>query len=61
MFLRFVKRHQNSWLCFMFFIVSNSNYCPLDWHFCSAASTSKIERIQEGALKFISNDFTSPL
>ena len=43
------------------FIVSNFNYCPLAWHFCSAASTSKIERIQERALRFISNDFTSPL
>ena len=39
------------------FIVSNFNYCPLAWHFCSAASTNKIER----ALRFISNDFTSPL
>ena len=43
------------------FIVSNFNYCPLAWHFCNAASTSKIERIQERALRFISNDFTSPL
>ena len=43
------------------FIVSNFNYCPLAWNFCSAASTSKIERIQERALRFISNDFTSPL
>ena len=43
------------------FIVSNFNYCPLAWHFCSAASTNKIERIQERALRFINNDFTSPL
>ena len=43
------------------FIVSNFNYCPLAGQFCSAASTSKIERIQERALRFISNDFTLPL
>ena len=43
------------------FIVSNFNYCPLAWHFCSVASTNKIERIQERALRFINDDFTSPL
>ena len=43
------------------FIVSNFNNCPLAWHFCSAASTNEIERIQERALRFIYNDFTLPL
>ena len=43
------------------FIVSNFNYCPLAWHFCSASSTNKIEKIQERALRFINNDFTSSL
>ena len=26
------------------FIVSNFNYCPLAWHFCSSSSTNKLEK-----------------
>ena len=29
------------------FILSNFNFCPLSWHFCSEANTNKIEKIQE--------------
>ena len=29
------------------FIASNFSYCPLAWHFCSASSTNKLEKIQE--------------
>ena len=43
------------------FIVSNFNYCPLAWHFCSMSSTNKMEKVQERALHFINNDFTSSL
>ena len=43
------------------FITSNFNYCPVVWHFCSVASTNKMEKIQERALRFINNDFTSSL
>ena len=43
------------------FMASNFSYCPLAWHFCSASSTNKLERIQESALRFISNDYTSSL
>ena len=28
------------------FVYSNFNYCPLVWHFCSAKSVKKIEKIQ---------------
>ena len=38
------------------FIFSNFNYCPLVWHFCSVASTRKIEKIQERALRLLYND-----
>jgi hypothetical protein len=38
------------------FILSNFNYCPVIWHFCSEAITKKIEKIQERALKFIYNE-----
>ena len=35
------------------FILSNFNYCPVIWHFCSEANTKQMEKIQERALKFI--------
>ncbi len=41
------------------FILSNFNYCPLVWHFCSIENTRKLEKIQERALRFVYNDFTS--
>lgn len=41
------------------FIMSNLNYCPLAWHFCSEQNTKKLEKIQERALRFIYDDFTS--
>ena len=39
------------------FILSHLNFCPMAWHFCSQGSTSKMERIQERALRFIYNDY----
>ena len=45
-------------LLYQCFIMSNFNYCPLVWHFCSRKSIHKIERIQERALRYICNDFT---
>jgi hypothetical protein len=41
------------------FTLSNINFCPLSWHFCSEANTNKIEKIQERALRFIYNDYNS--
>ena len=35
------------------FIFPNFIYCPLVWHFCSAALSQKIVRIQERALRFL--------
>ena len=37
-------------------ILSNFNYCPVIWHFCSEANTKKMETIQERALKFMYNE-----
>ena len=37
------------------FVYSNFNYCPLVWHFCSAKSMHKIEKVQERALTFRHN------
>ena len=41
------------------FIESNFNYCPLIWHFCSQTNTKKLEKIQERALRFIYNNYSS--
>ena len=41
------------------FIYSNFNYCPLIWHFCSAFSIKKIEKIQERALRVLYKDYDS--
>lgn len=40
-------------IIFHSFIISNFNFCPLAWHFCTAANTEKIEKIQKRALKFV--------
>lgn len=41
------------------FVLSNFNYCPLVWHFCSSSDINKIERIQLRSLRFIHNDYSS--
>ena len=41
------------------FVYSNFNYCPLVWHFSSAKSLHKVERIQERALRFQYDDHNS--
>ena len=41
------------------FILSNFNYCPLAWHFCSENNSRKLENIQERTLIFVYNDFES--
>ena len=41
------------------FILSNFNYCPLEWHFSSCESIRKIEKIQKRCLTVILNDYES--
>ena len=41
------------------FILSNFNFCPLAWHFCSETNSKKIEKVQERALRFVYEDFSS--
>lgn len=57
---RFLKK-QGKMVIYNSFIASNFSYCPLAWHFCSSSSTNKLEKVQERALRFINNDFTSSL
>lgn len=41
------------------FIKSNFNFCPIIWHFCSAANTKKLERLNYRALRLVYKDYTS--
>ena len=41
------------------FVLSNFNYCPLMWHFCSSKLFKKIEKIQEQAFRIPHNDSIS--
>ena len=44
---------------FRCFILSHFSYCNLVWHFCGATNTSKLERLQFRALKFVFQDWDS--
>lgn len=46
-------------IIFKSFILSNFNFCPIAWHFCSKQSTRNMEKIQERALRFLWNDYQS--
>ena len=41
------------------FIMSQFEYCPCIWHFCSRSNSMKIERFQKRALRHIYSDYTS--
>ena len=41
------------------FVLANFNYCPIVWSFCGVMHMRKMEKIQERALRFLLNDFTS--
>ena len=41
------------------FILSNFNYCPLVWHFCSKSDTDRMERIQKQALPMVVDGYQS--
>ena len=49
----------NKLTIFHTFILSNFNYCPLAWHFCSESNSKKLEKIQERTLRFVYDDFKS--
>ena len=40
------------------FILSNFNFCPVVWNFCSKTSARKIEKIQERALRYVTGNLT---
>ena len=41
------------------FIISHINYCPVIFSSCSVALQRKLEKIQERALRFVTNDYSS--
>ena len=55
---RFLTK-QGRMIIYKSFILSNFNYCPIVWHFCSKRSSQKMERIQERALRFVLDDYES--
>ena len=50
---------QGIWATAHSYFNSNFSYCPLVWHFCSAKSKSKIEKIAEKNNKFCNLEFDS--
>ena len=47
--------------CILFktFIISNFNFCPVVWTFCHVSSIRKLEKVQERALRFLTDDMHS--
>ena len=43
------------------YFYSNFNYCPLVWMFSHAKSLKKVEALQKRALRFLYNDYNTPL
>ena len=41
------------------FIAANFNYCPISWMLCGTKNTSKLEKLQERALRLVFCDQTS--
>jgi hypothetical protein len=41
------------------FRYSNINFCPLAWHFCTDKNSKKLEKVQERALRFVYDEYTS--
>ena len=41
------------------FIVPHFNYCAESWNFCSKGATTKLEKLNERALRFVYRDYSS--
>ena len=46
-------------LIYKSFISSNFNYCPVTWMFCGRKNVTKLEKLQERALRFVFKDNNS--
>jgi hypothetical protein len=57
--LRSYLNRLNKLTIFHTFILSNFNFCPLAWHFCTDKNSKKLEKVQERALRFVYEDYNS--
>ena len=44
----------------MSFIAPHFNYCAKSWHFCSKTSATKLEKVNERAIRFVFKDKNTP-
>ena len=51
---------QGKMMLFNAFILSHFMYSPVVWHLCSSNDMKKVEKIQKRALRYVTDDFTSP-
>ena len=51
----------NKLTIFHTFILSNLNFCPLACHFCTDKNSKKLKKIQERAVRFVYDDYSSSL
>ena len=51
--------HKSRMAIYESFVMANFDYCPLVWFFTSRSSISKLEKIQERALRFVLRDSVS--
>jgi len=42
------------------FIIPHFDYCAQTWHFCVKASAEKLEKVNEGAVRFVFRDKRTP-
>jgi hypothetical protein len=57
--LGFLLNRLSKLTIFHTFILSNFNFCPLAWHFCTEKNSKKLEKVQERALRFVYEDYNS--
>ena len=56
-----IKKAENEKLLYCSMTKSHFNYCPLVWMFCSRKSNNLINKVQERALRLITNDYQSSI
>ena len=55
----FIENEKTRRILVQGFVLSNFNYCPLVWYFTTANQLQKVEKIQQRALRFITDDYVS--
>ena len=55
----FIENQRTRRILVQAFMLSNFNYCPLVWYFTTTNQLQKIEKIQQRALRFITDDYVS--